>query len=59
MDRILTDLRNRLTTEHFEQLMKISIEGLSDLKVFCFSFDVFFHIVALPKTPAAHSKNET
>jgi hypothetical protein len=31
MNRILTDLRNRLTTEHLEQLMKISIEGPSDL----------------------------
>ncbi len=27
MNRILCDLRNRLTTEHLEQLMKISIEG--------------------------------
>jgi len=31
MNRILTDLQNRLTTEHLEQLMKISIEGPSDL----------------------------
>jgi hypothetical protein len=31
MNRILIDLRNRLTTEHLEQLMKISIEGPSDL----------------------------
>ena len=31
MNRILTDLRNRLTTEHLEQLMKISIEGQTDL----------------------------
>ena len=31
MNRILTDLRNRLTTDHLEQLMKISIEGPSDL----------------------------
>ncbi len=31
MNRILTDLRNRLTTEHMEQLMKISIEGPCDL----------------------------
>jgi hypothetical protein len=31
MNRILTDLRNRLTTEHLEQLMRISIEGPSDL----------------------------
>jgi hypothetical protein len=31
MNRILTDLRNRLTTEHLEQLMKISIEGPSNL----------------------------
>jgi hypothetical protein len=31
MNRILTDLRNRLTTENLEQLMKISIEGQSDL----------------------------
>jgi hypothetical protein len=31
IDRILTDLRNRLTTENLEQLMKISIEGPSDL----------------------------
>lgn len=31
MNRILTDLRYRLTTEHLEQLMKISIEGPSDL----------------------------
>ncbi|CAF1126357.1 unnamed protein product [Rotaria sordida] len=31
MNRILTDLRNRLTTEHLEQLMKISIEGPCDL----------------------------
>jgi hypothetical protein len=26
-NRILTDLRNRLTTEHVDQLMRISIEG--------------------------------
>ena len=31
MNRILTDLRNRLTTEHLEQLMRISIEGPTDL----------------------------
>ncbi|CAF0888456.1 unnamed protein product [Didymodactylos carnosus] len=31
MNRILTDLRNRLTTEHLEQLMRISIEGPSHL----------------------------
>jgi hypothetical protein len=31
MNRILTDLRNRLTTEHLEQLMKISIEEPTDL----------------------------
>jgi hypothetical protein len=31
MNRILNDLRNRLTTEHLEQLMRISIEGPSDL----------------------------
>jgi hypothetical protein len=31
MNRILTDLRNRLTTEHLEKLMKILIEGPSDL----------------------------
>ncbi|CAF3723909.1 unnamed protein product [Rotaria sordida] len=31
MNRILIDLRNRLTTEHLEQLMRISIEGPSDL----------------------------
>ncbi|CAF4893698.1 unnamed protein product, partial [Rotaria socialis] len=31
MNRILTDLRNRLTTEHLEQLMRVSIEGPSDL----------------------------
>ncbi len=31
MNRILIDLRNRLTTENLEQLMKISIEGTSDL----------------------------
>ncbi|CAF4972216.1 unnamed protein product, partial [Rotaria socialis] len=31
MNRILTDLRNRLTTEHLEQLMRISIEGPCDL----------------------------
>jgi hypothetical protein len=31
MNRILTDLRNCLTTEHLEQLMKISREGPSDL----------------------------
>ncbi len=31
MNRILIDLRNRLTTENLEQLMKISIEGPSDL----------------------------
>ena len=30
MNRILTDLRNRLTTEHLEQLMKISIEAPTD-----------------------------
>ncbi|CAF2974128.1 unnamed protein product [Rotaria sp. Silwood2] len=31
MNRILTDLRNRLTTDHLQKLMKISIEGPSDL----------------------------
>jgi hypothetical protein len=31
MNRILTDLKNRLTTEHLEELMKISIEGPADL----------------------------
>ena len=31
MNRILSDLRNRLTTEHLEQLMKISIERRTDL----------------------------
>jgi hypothetical protein len=31
MNRILTDLRNRLTTEHLEQSMRISIEGPSNL----------------------------
>ncbi|CAF4915213.1 unnamed protein product, partial [Rotaria sp. Silwood1] len=31
MNRILTGLRNRLTTEHLEQLMRISIEGPADL----------------------------
>jgi hypothetical protein len=31
MNRILTDLQNRLTTEHFEKLMRISIEGPPDL----------------------------
>ncbi len=31
MNRILTDLRNRLSTEHLEKLMRISIEGPSDL----------------------------
>ena len=31
MNRILTDLQNRLTTDHLEQLMRISIEGPSDL----------------------------
>ena len=31
MNRILTDLRNRLTTQHLEQLMRISIEGPLDL----------------------------
>ena len=31
MNRILSDLRNRLTTEHLEQLMKISIAGRTDL----------------------------
>ncbi|CAF1332301.1 unnamed protein product [Rotaria sordida] len=31
MNRILTNLRYRLTTEHLEQLMRISIEGPSDL----------------------------
>ncbi|CAF1559715.1 unnamed protein product [Rotaria sordida] len=31
MNRILTDLRNRLTIEHVEQLMRILVEGSSDL----------------------------
>ncbi|CAF3455791.1 unnamed protein product, partial [Rotaria sp. Silwood2] len=31
VNRILTGLRNHLTTEHLEQLMSISIEGSSDL----------------------------
>lgn len=31
MNRILTDLRNRLTTEHLESLMRISIEGSTSL----------------------------
>jgi hypothetical protein len=31
MNRILTDLRNHLTTEHLEQSMRISIERPSDL----------------------------
>ncbi len=31
MNRILNDLRNRLTREHLEQLMRISIEGPSNL----------------------------
>lgn len=31
MNRILNDLRNRLTTDHLQKLMKISIEGPSDL----------------------------
>ncbi|CAF4091810.1 unnamed protein product, partial [Adineta steineri] len=31
MNRILTDLRNRLTTDHLQKLMKISIEGPSEL----------------------------
>ena len=30
-NRILTDLRNRLTTEHVDQLMRISIEGPEEL----------------------------
>jgi hypothetical protein len=51
MNRILTDLRNRLTTEHLEQLMRISIEGPSDLdndlKDLIVFFSVFFYIVLL------------
>ncbi|CAF3508505.1 unnamed protein product [Rotaria sp. Silwood2] len=35
MNRIVTDLRNRLTTEHLEQLMRISIEEPSDLVFDC------------------------
>ncbi|CAF3708556.1 unnamed protein product [Rotaria sordida] len=31
MNGILTGLRNRLTTEHLEKLMRISIEGPADL----------------------------
>ena len=31
MNRILTKLRNRLTTEYVEQLMRISIEGTNIL----------------------------
>jgi len=31
MNRILTKLRNRLTTEHIEQLMRISMEGADTL----------------------------
>ncbi|CAF3976447.1 unnamed protein product, partial [Rotaria sordida] len=31
MNRILTGLRNRLTTEHLEKLMRISIERPADL----------------------------
>jgi hypothetical protein len=31
MNRILTDLRNRLTTEHLKQFKKILVEGPSDL----------------------------
>ncbi|CAF4687652.1 unnamed protein product, partial [Rotaria sp. Silwood2] len=31
MNRILTDLRYHVTTEHLEQLMRISIGGPSDL----------------------------
>ncbi|CAF1557942.1 unnamed protein product, partial [Rotaria sordida] len=30
-NRILTDLRNHLTIEHLEQLMRILVEGSSDL----------------------------
>jgi hypothetical protein len=33
MNRLLTDLRNHLKIEHLEQLMKISLEGPSNLEM--------------------------